>query len=160
MSVKNIVLMGLPASGKSTHRKLITLTQDYLILSSDDYIEQKAIEESSTYNNVFQKYVKKAEKNILDRLENHDWKIPVLWDQTNLTLKKQNKIKKLLLKGEYETSFVFMNTPLNVCLQRNAMRDEGRKIHEHIIQSMHRSIHLPEKVIKINNVEKTVEVSI
>lgn len=87
-----IVLVGLPASGKSTFRSDPAYA-DYYHFSSDDFIDAYAAEIGSTYGEVFTDYVKEA-----TRLANEGLATAiaegrnVIWDQTNMSRKKRAAI--------------------------------------------------------------------
>jgi predicted kinase len=121
------MLVGLPCSGKSTWRNnLITPSMDFEVLSSDDMIEAYAKANHSTYNEVFETFMKlynvdailadKA-KEIVNR--KHD----IVWDQTNLTKKVRAKKIKMLsnIPGfkNYEKIAVVFPNDIETLLNRN-----------------------------------------
>jgi len=83
-----VMLIGLPGSGKSTFRN--EHGEPYVVLSSDDFIEQRAIAEGVTYTEVFADAVDDASRhvhrNFREALANN---ASIMWDQTNLTPKKR-----------------------------------------------------------------------
>lgn len=87
-----VVLVGLPGAGKSTYRDILK-EQGYFVVSSDDYIEDFASKSGSTYNAVFAERVQLANKLMRDDfktyIKNGD---DVIWDQTNLSVKKRKGI--------------------------------------------------------------------
>lgn len=90
-----IVLIGLPGSGKSTWRdKMLNQSHaDYIVISSDDEIEQLAKADGTDYSSGFKKYIGKAtaiSKQKFKKAVNNNKNI--IWDQTNLTPKKRKSI--------------------------------------------------------------------
>jgi tRNA uridine 5-carbamoylmethylation protein Kti12 len=88
-------MIGLPGVGKTTQRdKLIRdkNLSNYVILSTDDYIESLATSNNITYNEAWKIHIKAAEKlmlKVLDSaIENGQ---NIIWDQTNLNSKTRRK---------------------------------------------------------------------
>lgn len=90
-----IVLIGPPASGKSTLRDnmLRKSDVDYIVLSSDDEIEAMAKADGTTYSDGFKTYIGKStaiiKQKFRDAVNNNE---SIIWDQTNLTPKKRRGI--------------------------------------------------------------------
>lgn len=88
------VLIGLPGSGKSTWtRKQISDGKDYVIVSSDDIIEELGAKDGLNYSEAFKLYsgkatgmMKQKAREALSSGKN------VIWDQTNMTKKKRRGI--------------------------------------------------------------------
>lgn len=94
------MLVGVPCSGKSTWIQNANLEKgrgrDTTILSTDNYIEQKAKERGLTYNEVFHDVIKEADRKMWDDLRyaidnGHN----IIWDQTNLN--RKSRAKKLIM---------------------------------------------------------------
>lgn len=135
-----IVLIGLPASGKSTYcAKYQELNPDTIRLSSDDYIERYAEAHGITYNEAWPHCASEATKDLNLKA---DWAFKagknVIWDQTNLSSKKRRKVINSAGSGYTVTAVVF-ETPFETCLERNAMRPEGRRISDKIMHMMKES---------------------
>lgn len=134
-----IVLIGLPGTGKSTYRN--TLTQvDLIHISSDDYIESYAKMCNSTYDKVFEEVVKHTGKYI-DDLSRHalQSKLNVVWDQTNLTVKKRKQILDKFKK--YVKVAIYFEIP-DDWKSRLSSR-EGKTIPAHILKNMSESYQEP-----------------
>lgn len=89
-----IMLIGLPGTGKSTFRNnfLKHNIRDWVILSSDDYIEWVAQKANKTYSEVFRFEAKNAESNLLSVAKSAILSGKnCLWDQTNLSEKSRKK---------------------------------------------------------------------
>lgn len=109
---KAFVMVGLPGLGKSTAIQAIRsgLHDQPFVYSTDDYIEEIAQALGSTYSEIFSEYIGAATSNMDCRLYLHT-KIgsPIIWDQTNLGLKKRRKILGKL-KG-YHVTCVYIKEP-------------------------------------------------
>ena len=94
-----VMLIGLPASGKSTLAKMIVEAFPrfhWHVASTDSYIEAEAERLGKTYNEVFNATIKEAHRSLDSGLAlafkgNYD----IIHDQTNLTIK--SRAKKLAL---------------------------------------------------------------
>ena len=102
------VMVGLPASGKSTlvdsYCKIYNdLNMDVFVYSTDNYIEQQAQALSKTYDEVFEDYVGKAttRMNSLLDVAIKD-KVDIIWDQTNLGVGKRRKIINRIKQAGYQ----------------------------------------------------------
>lgn len=88
-----IVLCGFPGTGKTTATCAYKELPDWFIYSTDDYLEMKANEFEQTYNDVFDDYIKESVKVMDKRLEQAiELSQSVIWDQTNLSKKKRQKV--------------------------------------------------------------------
>lgn len=113
--MKNLIMMiGLPASGKSTFRNYICDKYDStVVISSDDCIEKEGNKKSLTYNQVFhdkdvQSYCKRyTEEIFINAIENNK---DILIDRTNLTIKSRRKIISRL-PSDYKIHYVWFNLP-------------------------------------------------
>lgn len=136
------VLVGIPGSGKSTARAaMVAHTASSVVVSSDDYIENFAKSVNKTYNEVFADAVKYTNEH-MDRLVKYaiDNNLSIIWDQTNLTAKKRKQILSKV-PDSYRKIAVFVDTPVNVALERNSKR--SRTIPENIIKSMYMTLEPP-----------------
>jgi len=50
-------LVGVPASGKSTWVENQDWAKDYVIVSTDDFVEKYAADQGKTYNEVFKEFM-------------------------------------------------------------------------------------------------------
>lgn len=103
LTAKIIVLIGLPGSGKSTLRdKLMAanVDDDFVIISSDNEIESLCAAAGLTYQEGYKKFIGKAthimKQNFREAVNNGR---NIIWDQTNLTMKKRRGILSQLPKG-------------------------------------------------------------
>lgn len=91
-----IMLVGLPGTGKSTWVKNQGFFDkpDWMVLSTDNYIDSVALGEGKTYSEVFPVAIKQAELNMQEGLEYAiKAKMNIVWDQTNLSA--GTRVKKL-----------------------------------------------------------------
>jgi hypothetical protein len=138
---KFYMLIGVPASGKSTWRKANAGHAE--IISTDDIIDHRAASMGLTYNEVFKDAIKEA-----TRLANdHAYKAfrmnkDVIWDQTNLT-PKSRKPKLALVPEHWEKIAVVFLTPDEDEWQRRLAIRPGKSIPQHILIGMRDSMKLP-----------------
>lgn len=137
-----VVMIGLPASGKSTFIK--NNFSGFNVISSDDKIEKFAQDEGKTYDEVFSKYVGRASGEIKSDFENavrnHE---NIVWDQTNLSKKKRRGILQKT-PDEYVKVAVVVDVPDKVRYERMGNRP-GKTIPDHIVKNMEKSYQAPTK---------------
>lgn len=155
------VLVGLPASGKSTWIRENMDPQNFVIVSSDDEIDKHAKSKGLTYSDVFDSYIKTATK-----IMNETFRVAIserksiIWDQTNMTIKKRKNILSQVPRNYGKIAVVFRidDDELDRRLLKRA-QDEGKHIPQHVIQSMAKSFEMPtteegfDKVITNTNIE-------
>ena len=93
------MLCGIPTSGKSTYTKTnfgMQLNTDFVVLSTDNYLEAIAEQNNSTYNEVFDAFIGQATKRLeFDLISATIAGKSIIWDQTNLSAKtRKKKLKK------------------------------------------------------------------
>lgn len=134
---KLIMLCGIPTSGKSTYVQKLQL-EDYILLSTDNYIEQMADHMGLTYNTAFDGLVGEATKDMERRLKlavRND--LSIVWDQTNLTPSaRKRKLSKVPL--QYEKTAVWFDIPLEEAMIRNQQRP-GKVIPGSVLKQMFRT---------------------
>lgn len=125
------IMIGLPGSGKSTHAK--KHLHGLPVVSSDNYIETKAQEEGKTYNEVFQKYIKEANRNFWNDIQEHVKKgESFVVDRTNLFVQSRKKVLNAI-PDDYEIHAIFVNTDSEISRERS--NRPGKSIPEHIFQN-------------------------
>lgn len=136
------VFVGLPGSGKSTIRqKYEQILGDVFVYSTDDYIEARASEQGKTYDEVFQTEISHAQKVMETRLDDaiRNGK-NVLWDQTNLGLKKRRVILHRFRNSYYYTFCIAIVPPQTDDewkeLNRRLNNRHGKTIPDPILTSM------------------------
>lgn len=144
-----VVLVGVPASGKTTARERAVASDDMVRYeySSDDHIDAYAEEVGKTYAEVFKEYSKTAiqlaDAGLKTALEN---KQSVLWDQTNMSRKKRKKILDRF-PVEYRRECICVLPPYNDTqkeeLDRRLKSRPGKDIPDFVMKSMLDSFDLP-----------------
>ncbi len=121
-----VVLVGLPASGKSTwleRRGVAALSSDFLrVLLADDATDQ------SIHRQVFAalRYLARARLRIGRRL--------VYVDATHLTPRERRPWIEMARRYGSRVEALYFDTPIGECLRRNRMRD--RVVPEEVIERM------------------------
>jgi len=140
------VMVGLPAMGKSTLVEGMWKDTDTFVYSTDDLIEAAAKELGSTYNEVFETLIKSVTEAANASLDVAVKKRQdIIWDQTNLSVKKRSSIIKKFTKTDYQFECVCIVPPeeghfsdLKDWKYRLANRP-GKIIPQHIISQMYKS---------------------
>lgn len=147
--MRMLVMIGVPASGKSTFRRQILSrahlngSDQYAVVSSDDEIELEAAQRQISYSQVF------AEKSLVNACMNRaemkfkqalNQKKFILLDRTNLTVKSRaNYIEQAKAKG-YSVDAVVFELPMTDAAHNewNNRLDgrEGKVIPASVLQDM------------------------
>lgn len=141
-----IVLVGLPASGKSTFRNDPAYA-DHYHFSSDDFIDDYAEEIGSTYGEVFTDYIKEATRlanvGLAEAIADGQ---SVIWDQTNMSRKKRAAILSKFPK-EYNARCVCIEPPETAEdeyeLSRRLKSRPGKNIPAFVMANMRKSYQKP-----------------
>lgn len=139
MNPKFYMMVGLPASGKSTYAKELALKENANIHSSDSIREELFGDINNQDNNdkVF------AELNRRIREDSKNGKNVIL-DATNISSKRRMTFLQQELRMRYincEKICVFIATPYEQCLSQNKLRD--RVVPEHVIKKMYLNMEIP-----------------
>lgn len=138
-----VMLCGVPTSGKSTYYKQHGFDEsDYVLISSDHFIDHAAKLLSMTYDAVFSDHIKWATQQMeyfLDICISYDKNI--VCDQTNLTPKtRKQKLKKI--PNHYKKIAVYFEISEEESMIRNQKR-KGKIIPPNVLLSMHKSFVIP-----------------
>ena len=137
------VLVGLPASGKSTwvDKKISEDGREFVLLSTDVYIENIAKKCGTSYNIEFKDNVKDATRAMYDTLRYAKNDKNVIWDQTNLTVKKRKAILSQFSKDIYNVYAVIFKLDDDELMARLNKRSEleDKSIPQHVMDSMKKS---------------------
>jgi predicted kinase len=138
---KFYMLIGVPASGKSTWRNANAGHAE--IISTDDIIDHRAASIGVTYNEVFKDTIKEATE-LANRhaLKAFTMGKDVVWDQTNIT-PKSRKSKLAMVPNHYEKIAVFFATPTEDEWQRRLNSRTGKNIPQNILMGMASSLEQP-----------------
>lgn len=131
------LLVGLPASGKST-----SIPEDFdgFVYSTDRYIELRAKTNGCTYNQAFQEFIGPATEHMNEQLDIAiRQRKDVIWDQTNMSAKKR-RAALTRFPSSYRKICVCRVVPRDDAewaeLDRRILSREGKMIPHHIIKSM------------------------
>lgn len=133
------VMCGVPASGKSSYIKEHAKPEDLVV--SRDEIRFSMITPGIPY---FSKE-KEVFNEFCNRINNGINKYKVIWaDATHLNNSSRWKLLYNINRNDFdEIDFVAIETPLEVCLERNAPREEMKRVPEDSIRSMSASYRRP-----------------
>jgi predicted kinase len=136
------MLVGVPASGKSTWR-LRCKVEDFTIeLSTDDIIDHLADQLGFTYNEIFKDTISFAERVMKrDFIEAAERDVDMIIDRTNLTAKSRRKWIEMLKLYQYDIEAVVFPMPGTENLSteewnRRLDSRPGKTIPGHILSSM------------------------
>lgn len=141
---KLYMLIGVPASGKSTWRHQFFKKHQAILISTDDVIDDIAKAQDKTYNDVFKDSIKHATKQIGVHLQVAlERDMDIVWDQTNLT-KKSRAPKLAQIPAHYEKIAVLFLTPEDAEWQRRLSSRPGKSIPQNILLGMKSSMEFPD----------------
>ena len=146
-----VVLVGLPGTGKTTFRKALRekVGPRFFEISSDDYIDVAARLAGKTYSEVFQDVVGTANSAIETEAKAYkDLNLHVIWDQTNLTVKKRKKILDKF--KDYDKICVYFPIPNDWKARLDGR--EGKHIPSNILASMQDVFEMPDVSEGFSNV--------
>lgn len=150
---KLYVLCGPPGSGKSTWAKKFFSTHylphQYKIISRDD-IRFALLDENDEYfskeNQVFMEYINQIQSAIDSGV------LHIVCDATHLTERARNNVLDKLDLSNIDIIHIFCFLPsLNVCLERNEMRQGRQKVPRGIVRRMYFSREIPSQEEKYGN---------
>lgn len=134
---KLIMMVGLPASGKTTLAEKLAEKENAVIVSSDAMREELFGDVDNQDNNtrLFEEVGKRI-KTLLGKDET------VVFDATNINRKRRIHFINNEIKADEKVVY-YMNTSLSWCLQRDSRRE--RHVGAGIIDKMYRNMHIPTK---------------
>ena len=112
--MKLIMLVGLPGSGKSTKAEELR-KQGFIVHSSDAIRNELNLHSLDDTQKVFDIL---HERILEDMKDNKD----IVYDSTNLTIRRRRKFLKLIRDFDYEKICYVIDTPIKVCKIRNSKR--------------------------------------
>ena len=140
-----IMLVGIPASGKSTLTKEYS-EKGYIILSSDEIRVQISKEQGwepydqeklGEINGMVFEYIRKTASALLKEGKN------VVLDATNLGRKKRKNILSFLNRTSCKKICVLLITPRDICIQRNKLRQGIARVPDYSMENMLRCFECP-----------------
>ena len=148
MTKRIIMLVGVPASGKSTWIEK-EFQGECHIVSTDKIIDEIAFETGRTYDQVFSQYMKVAEKMMWEEFDKYveGGYSPIVIDRTNMSVKSRRKfferLKNFHRNHGYEIEAVLFKTPEETEWDRRLNSRVGKTIPQHVLDSMARSYEQP-----------------
>lgn len=141
---KLYMLIGVPAAGKSTWIEQQAFdSEDWVILSTDKYVEVAARAQGKTYSEVWMKEVNTAARIMkADLTMAIQDGVNLVWDQTNLSVKVRAK-NLAQVPSNYEKVAVFFPTPPDAELARRLASRPGKTIPANIIMGMKSQLEMP-----------------
>jgi predicted kinase len=132
---KLYVLVGVPASGKSTWIRDQIWTLGLTIVSTDAFVEDYARSQGKTYTEVFDEYMPTAvelmtEQVIRARELGHD----IIWDQTSTTI--ATRARKLRMLPDYYAIAIVFRTPDRATLDERLNSRPGKLVPSHVVDGM------------------------
>ena len=115
---KLIILVGLPASGKSTYAKNVLASEDTIVLSSDELRKELLGDENCQSNNqlVFDTLYRRAKENLQKGLN-------VVIDATNINIKDRKRTLSWFKGMNIKRVAIVFATPFEVCYERDKKRE-------------------------------------
>lgn len=133
---KFFILCGLPGSGKSFIAEKLKRDENALIFSSDAIrAELYGSEEDQAHNGEVFVVLHKRLTQALHAGKN------VIYDATNISAKRRSAFLKQLKGIECEKIAVYLDTPIELCIARNAKR--ARHVPENVIRNMYNNFTKP-----------------
>lgn len=134
---KFIMMCGLPASGKSTHAKVLARVEDAVIHSSDEIRKELFGDESVQTDN--SKVFEVLHKRVKEDLKNGE---SVIYDATNIAYKRRMAFLREIDRIDVEKICYFVATSYENCLRNDKLRD--RKVGEEVIKRMYKNFWIPQ----------------
>jgi predicted kinase len=143
------IMVGLPASGKSTCViEMCAMDPDAYVYSTDDIVEDIAKQLGKTYDEVWEKHVGAAKLRadiwLAEAMKN---KQDVIWDQTNLGAGKRKGIINRMRKAGYGVEclcFLQPETEEDIAEWNKRLQSRpGKNIPDFIIKNMVRTFVVP-----------------
>lgn len=152
---KFIMLVGLPASGKSTLSETLKEEFEAVILSSDQIREELSndINNQTINTDVFEVMNSRANELLINGTN-------VIYDATNLNRKRRKHLVHHVIKANEKVVYL-LNTTIDTIRRRNEQRD--RKVPNEVIDKMYKTLQIPvenegwDEVIFINHPSKSLQ---
>ncbi|WP_460289686.1 AAA family ATPase [Clostridium sp. CTA-6] len=134
---KLIMMVGLPASGKSYYADKIAKKENAIIISSDNLRKElfNDIDDQKHNTEIFKELHKRVKENL--KQENN-----IVIDATNINHKRRKALLDELKRFDCFKECYLIATPYEKCLKQNKQRE--RQIPEHVIKRMYKNIVIPQ----------------
>jgi predicted kinase len=135
---KFIMMVGLPASGKTTLAKQLAKTENAVVLSSDDLrVEMFGDVSHQEDNNEIFEEMNERTNELLSKGQN------VIYDATNLNRKRRKHLINHVIKANKKIVY-YLNESLETVIYRNSSRKE-RIVPNEVIKRMYKTLQIPVK---------------
>lgn len=139
---KAYILVGVPASGKSTWIANQEWSKDCAYISTDTIVEDYAQSVGKTYSEVFESFMPTAvdlmaDEVILARAQKKD----IIWDQTSTTVNSRRK--KFRMLPDYEHIAIVFGTPPEEELKQRLASRPGKEIPWDVVANMIANFEMP-----------------
>ena len=132
---KLYVLIGVPASGKSTWVNAQNWSNDCAIVSTDYWVEREAKSRGVTYSEIFEEYMPTALELMLHMVElAYEEGRDIIWDQTSTTV--SSRLRKIKLLPDYYKIAVVCKTPPMSEIMTRVNNRPGKNIPRDVIVKM------------------------
>lgn len=133
---KLVIMVGAPASGKSTYVK--NNLKDYKVLSSDEIRKELFGDESCQSNNtlVFNTLYERARKYLLSGYN-------IVIDATCINIKERKRTLENFKDLNIERVAICINTPIEICYKQDQKRQ--RKVGKEVIDYFYSNFKVPTK---------------
>lgn len=136
------ILVGVPASGKSTWIARQNWARQCEIVSTDEFVEAYAVATNRSYNEVFEHFMPTAVDFMLEKVEKAiEQGKDIIWDQTSTTIKTRKR-KFKMLQG-YKMIAVVFKTPEEAEWKRRLNSRPGKIIPEDVLKRMNEGFEHP-----------------
>jgi predicted kinase len=132
---KLYVLVGVPGSGKSTWINDQVWSNDCVVVSTDEFVEDYAKECGLTYSEVFDDYMPTAVKLMADKVVRaREAGRDIIWDQTSTSV--ATRAKKIRMLPDYYKIAVVIRTPPSSELMKRLASRKGKNIPWEVVSNM------------------------
>lgn len=148
MTKRIIMLVGVPAAGKSTWIEK-EFQGECVVISTDNIVEEIAEAAGKTYNDVWANNIKAAERIMWEEFDRavETKQYPIVIDRTNLNPKSRKKFFDRLTNFHknhgYEIEAVVFPTPEKEEWERRLNSRPGKTIPQSVLDSMAQSMQQP-----------------
>lgn len=147
-----IMMIGLPGSGKSTYAKKLIEANKNIAYVSRDEVRYEYVSDQAHYFD----HEKEVYKEFCNRIDMHLLRgETVIADATHLNIKSREKLLKSLQVIPDKIIAVIVNTPFEICMERNAARQGIIRVPD---QTMYRMKHTFRKPSITEHFDQIVEV--